>query len=273
MLASEAAHLDLPALDLALDERARGRFEHYLDLVLEWNKRAGLTALTEPGEIARRHFGESLALLALLRRAGLLPPGARFVDVGSGAGFPGLPLAILDESLDATLLEAHGRRARFLGLVIAELALDNARVVQARAEDAGHEPALREAFEVAVARAVAPLAVLVELTLPLLSEGGVLATPKGERAAAELIEAAPAIEALGGRAETSLALPAPPDSPAQTVLVVRRVAPLDVRYPRRPGVPARRPLGLPARSRMLRSPALSPEEVSRPDEEGFPEDR
>src|SRR5688572_32586894 len=94
-LASEVVRLDLPSLGLHLDERARGRFERYLDLVLQWSERAGLTSLTEPGEIVRRHFGESLALLAVLRREDLLRPGARFIDVGSGAGFPGLPLAIL----------------------------------------------------------------------------------------------------------------------------------------------------------------------------------
>jgi 16S rRNA (guanine527-N7)-methyltransferase len=256
----EAARLGLDALGLSLDARAIERFAAYLALILEWNERAGLTTVTEPGEVVRRHFGESLTLLAVLRREELLPAGARVVDVGSGAGFPGLPMAIADPSLSVTLLESHGRRARFLEHAAAALELPGVRVVQARAEDAGRDPALRETFDVAVARAVAHLAVLVELALPLLRPDGVLATPKGERASTELAEAAAAIEALGGRTEPPLALPLPEDVPPQTVLVVRRTGALDARYPRRSGVPARRPLGLPTRARMLRSPPLSPDE-------------
>lgn len=258
-LLAEVERLGLAALGVALDGRARERFAAYLALLLEWNERAGLTTVTDPVEVVRRHFGESLALLAVLRRAVLLPAGARVIDVGSGAGLPGLPMAILDGTLRVTLLESHGRRARFLQLAVEALALENASVVQARAEDAGRNPELREAFDVAVARAVAPLAVLVELTLPLVRAGGLLATPKGERAAAELLDAAPAIEALGGRAEPPLALPVRDGVPPQTVLVVRRVGALDARYPRRPGVPTRRPLGQPAGARVIRSTSLPPD--------------
>lgn len=231
-------------LGLALDERALERFARYLALLVEWNERAGLTAVTDPDEVQRRHFAESLALLVALRGAGVLTHGqpATLVDLGSGAGFPGLPLAIAEPALRVALIESHGRRAQFLATVVDALGLANVQVVHARAEQAGHDPALRGTFDVATARAVASLAVLVEYALPLLRPGGVLAAPKGSRAVAELAEAAHAIAMLGGHAEPSVPLALPPDAPPQQVLMVRRTGPLDARYPRRAGMPEKRPL-------------------------------
>ena len=238
-LAEEAARLRL-----ALGGEERARFARYLALLGEWRGRAGLTSLADPEAIQRRHFGESLALLAALRAAGLLAPGETesVVDVGSGAGFPGLPMLILEPALRLTLVEAHRRRARFLETAAAELGLGGVEVVAARAEEAGRDPALRGRFGLAVARAVAPLPVLAEYLLPLLREGGAAAAPKGSAAARELEEAAGAIAALGGRAGEPLALPLPPGRPPQRVLIVRREGPLPDRYPRRPGVPRKRPL-------------------------------
>ena len=239
VLAAEAERLGL-----RLDRRALERFERYLELLESWRGRAGLTADVEPELVQRRHFGESLALLVTLREAGLLTPGspAAVVDVGAGAGFPGLPLRIVEPAPELTLIESHGRRCRFLETVVEELALERVSVVQARAEEAGRDPALRERFDVAVARAVAPLAVLVEYALPLLRPGGVLAAPKGSRAARELREAAAAIDALGGCAEEPQPLPLPEGAPPQQLLLVRRCGALPQRYPRRPGIPHKRPL-------------------------------
>lgn len=229
-------------LDFPLDERARERFARYLELLIEWSPRAGLTSVTEPEAIQLRHFGESLALLKLLREGGLVEAGTRVVDVGSGGGLPGVAMLIAGPSLAVTLLESHERRSRFLELVVAELGFENAQVVRARAEEAGRDPELRASFDLAVARAVAPLPVLVEYTLPLLRRGGVLASPKGSRARDELVAAEAAIAALGGVAEQPLPLSLPPGAHPQLVLIVRRTGELDARYPRRPGVPARRPI-------------------------------
>lgn len=240
VLAAEAERLGM-----ALDSEARRRFAQYLALLAEWSERAGLTTVVEAGEVQRRHFGEALDLLTVVR--GL--PGVAsaegsiaLADLGSGAGFPGLPMRIVEPRLRLTLVEAHGRRARFLELAAATLGLDDVRVVQARAEEAGRDSALRGAFDVVVARALAPLPVLVEYALPLLRLGGVLAAPKGSRVAEEVAAAAGAIEALSGTLEPVAVLPLPPDVPPQTVVLVRRTGPLDDRYPRRPGVPSRRPL-------------------------------
>lgn len=240
--ALSALDAEASRLDFALDRRARERFARYLELLIEWSPRAGLTSVTEPEAIQLRHFGESLALVKLLRAGGLAAAGTSVVDVGSGGGLPGVPMLIADPSLAVTLVESHERRAQFLELVVAELGFKTARVVRARAEEAGRDPALRGSFDLAVARAVAPLPVLVEYTLPLLRSGGALATPKGSRARGELAEAEAAIEALGGVAETPQPLSLPPGAHPQLVLIVRRSGELDDRYPRRPGVPSRRPI-------------------------------
>lgn len=231
-------------LGLELDAAAYDRFARYLALLQEWRDRAGLTSLTDPAAVQRRHFGESLALLVALRDAGVLPAGepATVVDVGAGAGFPGVPMHIAEPALRLTLVESHGRRARFLETLVDELALDGVGVVTARAEEAGRDPAYREAFDVAVARAVAPLPVLVEYLLPLLRPGGVMAAPKGSGAERELAEAAAAIEALGGCAEEPAPLSLPEGATMQRVIVVRRCGALPERYPRRPGIPAKRPI-------------------------------
>jgi 16S rRNA (guanine527-N7)-methyltransferase len=220
------------------------RFDMYLSLLTEWQDRAGLTSISDPDDIQRRHFGESLALLVALAGAGLVHSGAltTVADIGTGGGFPGLPMRIAEPALQVTLIEAQARRCRFLEATIATLDLEGVRVVQARAEEAGRVPDLRAAFDLVVARALAPLPVLVEYALPLLREGGVLATPKGSRADEEREAAAGAIEALGGTLEVSLELPLGPGFPEQQVVLVRRTGPLDERFPRRPGVPVKRPL-------------------------------
>ena len=164
-------------------------------------------------------------------------------DLGSGAGFPGVPIAIAEPAVTLTLIESHTRRAEFLEQLVAELALPAVTVVRGRAEDAGRMPELRAGFDVAVARALAVMPVLVEYALPLLREGGLLATPKGSRARDELAAAGPAIAALCGETLEPRELSLPAGAAPQLVLLVRRTGALDERYPRRAGVPSRRPLG------------------------------
>ena len=163
----------------------------------------------------------------------------RLVDVGSGAGLPGIPIKIARPDLDVTLIEADQGKAAFIVHACAALGLERVEVVARRAEEAGHDPKLREAFDVAVARALAPLPVLAELCLPLVRVGGRLLAQKTE--AEDPTAAARAIRLLGG--ELSFILPAP--SPARgtgTVVVIDKVRPTPSIYPRRAGVPARKPL-------------------------------
>jgi 16S rRNA (guanine527-N7)-methyltransferase len=231
-------------LGITLDEAELATFDRYLDLVFEWNERAGLTSITDPAEAQRRHFAESLAVLVAIREAGLLPEGGRvrIADLGPGGGFPGVPMRIVEPALDLVLVESNQKRAEFLRHAVQKLGLTDVEVVAERAEDAGREPTLRGTFDLVVARAVAPLNILVEYGLPLLRDGGVMVAPKGSRALDELAEAGPAIAVLGGTVLDPAPLALPPDVPPQTVIFIRRDGVLDDRYPRRTGVPAKRPL-------------------------------
>ncbi len=180
-------------------------------------------ALIDDGLVLLDHLGDARSL----------------VDVGSGAGLPGIPIKIARPDLEVALIEADQAKAAFLVHACAALGLENIHVVARRAEDAGHDPALREAFDVAVARALAPLPVLVELCLPLVRVGGRLLAQKTEAEKAD--SAARAIQLLGGELSGVLSAPSAARS-AGTVVVIDKVRPTPSLYPRRPGVPARKPL-------------------------------
>lgn len=225
---------------LTLDGRQLGQFEEYYRLLIAANERVNLTSVTAYEEVQRRHFGESLAVAAALYRTGVLRSGqaARTIDLGAGAGFPGLPIKIAHPALRLTLLESAAKKTAFLEGVVERLALPDVAVVTGRAESAAHEPAHREAYDLALARAVASLPVLLELALPFLRLGGFLAAPKGSRAGQEVAAATAALQACGGRILVAERLP---DSPL-TLVLVEKVAPTPSAYPRRPGIPAKRPL-------------------------------
>ncbi len=215
-------------------------FDVYRRELVAAGARAGLTALRDPEAIDRRHFGEPLALLRALDDAGCF--GSPAIDIGTGAGFPGLPIKIARPDLRLTLLEATGKKIAFLRRTVELLRLDGVTVIQGRAEEIAHDPAHRAAYALALARAVAPLRVLVELALPFVQMGGVLATPKGSAAPREAREAAAALAACGGRIVAMTPLEVPAGAPAPTLVIVRKVAPTPDRYPRRVGIPSRRPL-------------------------------
>ncbi len=228
-------------LGIELDSIQVGRFESHLRQMLAWNARAGLTRVTDPDEIQTRHFVDSLSIAACLPRDAL-GPETSLIDVGSGAGLPGVPLKIAFPSASLALLEANGKKAAFLQELVCTLGLEDAGVVQARAEDAGRRHDLREEFDVVVSRAVAPLEVLVELTLPFCRVGGVVVAQKGEDVSAELDRAANGIDLLGGGSARVDAV-TPLGSPvARSLVVIDKVRPTPDRFPRRPGIPAKRPL-------------------------------
>lgn len=212
----------------------------YATRLLQENKRANLTGARDREAIYRRHFAESLALLAALENADLL--ASPLVDIGAGAGFPGLPMKIARPGLGVTLIEATGKKVRFLEALVAELNIAGVRIVQGRAEELAREPEFREAYPLAVARTVAPLPVLLELTLPFIKVGGVLAAPKGSSAAREMREAANALAELGGEIVSAEPLALPIDGPQPTLVLVRKVSQTPDRYPRRSGIPNKRPL-------------------------------
>jgi 16S rRNA (guanine527-N7)-methyltransferase len=230
------------AYSATLEEAALAAFQRYYELLAEHGSHVNLTAVRDYEGIQRRHFLESLAVGVALRSAGLLRGNERLLDIGSGAGLPGIPLAIAWPALRVTLLEATGKKARFLQLAVETLALQHVEVVNARAEEAAHLPALRERFDLVVARAVAPLETLVELALPFARVGGCLAALKGSRAAEELRRAPAAIRRTGGGEPRRIPLPAAEDAAPLSLVVVPKLRPTPRDLPRRPGLPSSQPL-------------------------------
>lgn len=219
---------------LSADQLAQ--FARYAEELQHYNQHTNLTAISEPSEIYRRHFLDSLSLAPHL---GDQPDS--LVDIGSGGGFPGIPLKLLRPDMGLTLVESVAKKTSFLSHLVACLGLSKVRVLTTRAEQLGRDPHEREQHAVVTARAVAELPVLVEYGIPLLRIGGRLLAPKGANAGAELAAAARAIELLGA----TLTGIEPIDLPgldARVVVVLTKVAPTDPRYPRAVGVPARRPL-------------------------------
>jgi len=227
-------------LRIHLSQEQVEAFRVYLESLVAERRSAALTSLAEPDAIQRRHFVESLALLRALEDAGAL--GARAIDIGTGAGFPGLPIKIARPALELTLLEATGKKAAFLERLVARLGLTGVTVVQARAEDLARDTSHRAAYDLALARAVAPLPALVEVALPFLRTGGYLAAPKGSGAPREVREAERALRECGGVVELVQPLDVPRPQKAPTLVLVRKVRETPDRFPRRAGIPFRRPL-------------------------------
>ncbi len=215
-------------------------FAHYQQALLEWNARFNLTAITSPTGIQVLHFLDSLSCLSAFP-AEVWQGELRLVDVGTGAGFPGLPLKIVCPHLQLTLVEATLKKTFFLRAMVDELGLSGVTVLHARAEELGQDPAHRERYDGVLARAVAEMAVLVEYCLPLARVGGWVLAQKGEQAAQETQAALGAISLLGGTLR-SLVPVSLPEVEARVLVVLDKVAPTPAKYPRRVGMPAKRPL-------------------------------
>ena len=225
-------------LGLSLTPRQLDGFAWYLDELLRWNARHNLTAVVDPGGIAVKHFLDSLTLLPLI---GAEATG-RLIDVGTGAGFPGLPLRIACPTLRLTLVEATAKKADFCRHVVEGLRLKGVDILHARAEDVGREPERREAYDMAAARAVASLPTLLEYLLPLVHVGGRVLAQKGENAPAEVQQSARALELLGGRLIQIHSVELPGVAEARFIVEFEKSAATPPAYPRRPGMAARRAL-------------------------------
>lgn len=224
-------------LGVSLSGEQLAAFDQYAAELVVWNQRFNLTSITEREQVRTRHFLDSLSCWLALRQA----PG-RLIDAGSGAGLPGLPLKILQPKLPLTLVEATAKKAGFLEHMLQVLGLQDARVLAARAEEAGQMPTEREAYDWAVARALAPLPVLAEYLLPLVRVGGRMLAQKGREAASELEAAGEAIRMLGGGEAQLLPVQVPGLDEERWLIVVEKVAETPPKYPRRPGMPSKRPL-------------------------------
>ena len=234
--------------DLPVTDQTVAIFSDYLSLLQEFNQRAGFTSLIDDDEIVKRHFIESIALLVSLHATGVISDWEilNTVDIGPGGGFPSVPMAIMDSRLQLSLVESNGKRAHYLEQIISDLQshgiLTNTRILNARAEDAGRLDFFRECHDLVVSRAVAPLNVLVEYSLPMLRDGGIFASVKGSRVHEEIADAKNALGELGGQLVTVSDLPLIITPHQQSVVIIEKKGPIDEKYPRRAGVPARRPL-------------------------------
>lgn len=229
----------LQLLGIRLTEAQLSAFDTYERELIEWNRRFNLTSITDPAQIRTKHFLDSLSCwLAMSGEA----PG-RVVDIGAGAGFPGLPLKILQPELHLTLVEATAKKAGFLEHMVQVLRLENMTVVAQRVEDVGQAVAHRQSYDCAVARAVAPLQVLAEYLLPLVKVGGIAVAQKGKGAADELRLAEGAIASLGGVLKEQLPVSIPGLEEERWLVVLEKIGDTPANYPRRPGMPTKRPLG------------------------------
>lgn len=225
------------AMGVKMSHAQAAQFEKYHEMLVEANARMNLTRVPDdPREAADRNYLDCIAVLA-----GGFPGIDTAVDVGSGAGFPGIPLAIMLPDTRFTLIDAQGKRVAFLREVIEALGL-NAKALHLRAEDAAHREALRECFDLATARAVAPMNVLCEYLLPLVKVGGWALALKGPGLEAELNGAGRALEALGGRFERIQPINIPGREWGHRAAWIAKAGPTPDRYPRRPGVVEKRPL-------------------------------
>jgi 16S rRNA (guanine527-N7)-methyltransferase len=225
-------------LGVELSPEAQRAFSVYADELLAWNEQINLTAITAPEAIEMRHFLDSLTV----KLAVLFTAGQRVVDVGTGAGFPGLPLRLLYPQIELTLLESVNKKTTFLEHLITLLKLTNIRILNARAEDAGQDTADREQFDVVLARAVAQMPVLAEYLLPLCKVGGRCVALKGESAVAEARQAENALRILGGHVEKVIPVELPQVAETHYLVVIEKIAATPPKYPRRAGIPAKRPL-------------------------------
>ena len=214
-----------------LTGEACDKFVAYYGLLTDWNTRMNLTAITEPEEVCRKHFFDSLAALKYL------PDGARVADVGTGAGFPAIPLLIMNPTLKLTLVDSLNKRVTFLRTALDALGL-SAECVHARAEEFGRDPDYRGTFDATVSRAVAALPTLLELTVPLLKVGGKSYCYKGD-VTEELQTAKNALHLLRCSAEV---VPVDADYGARTLVICTKNAPTPSAYPRKPGTPSKHPL-------------------------------
>jgi 16S rRNA (guanine527-N7)-methyltransferase len=225
-------------LGLTLSQRQLEAFAWYLDELVRESARQNLTAVHDPPGIVVKHFLDSLTLVPLLGPT----TSARLVDVGSGAGFPGLPLRIACSGLRLTMIEATGKKVDFCRQVAAGLSLKGVEVLHARAEEVGRDPRHRQSHDVATARAVASLPVLLEFLLPLVRVGGRVLAQKGESAPAEAHQSQRALDLLGGRLRQLHPVELPGVVEARYIVEVEKVAATPEAYPRRSGLPAKRPL-------------------------------
>lgn len=220
------------------DSEKINNFEKYYNLLIEWNEKMNLTAITDGKDVATKHFLDSVSSL----ESGVIKDDAKIIDVGTGAGFPGIPLKIFKSDLDVTLMDSLNKRINFLNEVILELQLDGIRAIHSRAEDLGKKEEHREAYDIAISRAVANLASLSELCLPFVKVGGYFVSMKGPKASEEIKDAKNAIRLMGGEYVETINYSLSDTDLEHNLVIIKKVSPTPKKYPRNAPKPIKEPL-------------------------------
>ena len=221
-------------IDIILEEKQIENFYKYMNLLLEWNEKMNLTAITEPNEVILKHFIDSLTISNLIEKE------QKVIDIGTGAGFPGIPLSIVNNE-NITLLDSLNKRIIFLEEVINKLELKNIKAVHSRVEEFAKNKKEREMYAIATSRAVAPLNVLLEYLLPLVKVGGRCICMKGSNIE-EIDEAKNALKVLGGEIEKIEKITLPESDIIRNIIIVKKVKETPLKYPRKPGTPSKEPI-------------------------------
>lgn len=226
----------LNKIHIELENKQIEDFYSFMNMLIEKNKVMNLTGITEPKEIILKHFVDSLTALKYIDK------NNKVIDVGTGAGFPGLPLKIAKELLEITLLDSLNKRINFLNEVIESINVGKIETIHGRAEDFGQDTKYRERFDIAISRAVAPLNILIEYMLPFVMVGGKCICMKGSNCDEEIENAKKAIEILGGKIEKIDKFNLPDSEDNRTILIIKKIKKTDRQYPRKAGIPTKKPL-------------------------------
>ena len=239
-LTVEAFILALKEAGITLTDQQIRQFEQYFNLLVARNEQVNLTAITEKDDVYLKHFYDSLTVLFYEKK--LKVPGKTLIDIGTGAGFPSLPLKIVLPNLQITMVDSLQKRVNFLQEVVTELGLSHVEIVHGRAEDIGQKPKYREQFDYATARAVARTSVLAEYTLPFVKIGGQFLVMKGSAAQQELVDGQKALATLGGTLQSDFEFTLP-NGDTRSIQIVDKTKKTPKQYPRQAGTPNRKPIG------------------------------
>lgn len=223
-------------IGILLEEKQINQFYTYMELLLEWNEKINLTAITKPEEIILKHFIDSMTI------AKYIDKNVTLIDVGTGAGFPGIPLKIIREDVEITLLDSLNKRINFLNEVIKQLGLTKIQTIHARVEELGKNKKYREKFDYATSRAVANLSTLAEYLMPLVKLKGACISMKGSNVEEEIQASKKSILVLGGEIEKIEKFQLPKSDIDRNIIVIHKIKPTPQKYPRKPGTPAKDPI-------------------------------